>query len=471
MEDRFYRIPSINTQKLTPELLNFLGKSSNDSYQRDQMKSTQTTYQLNDRASWDSTQQQLQTKADRFQNRLRRGANQVSHVRINVGSSNHGFTVGGRVDNTHGRSAHLATAGNLDNKTVTSVTVVGRDDPTSAESQRALALLHILQGTVNLEDNNPWVQWIWLQPPGFAWPWANEVKTPIIRFDPSQFPRPLNQSQISAVEHMLQQTDPTRITLIQGPPGTGKTTVIASYIQAALQGGQTGIWLLAQSNVAVKNIAEKLALFGLFDWKLLVSQDFYVDWHEHLYTDIKSNIIQSQEFSTPGFLSRELHDCPVILCTLSMIFSPILQRQSVFRYAPLKAVVIDEASQIEIGDYIPMFTSHKSIRKICFIGDDKQLPPYGQDNNEALQSIFEVEHLRTQALLLNTQYRMPPQIGDFISQAIYEKQLGSNPEHPVTTDNMACHFINVSLGYEEPSGKSYKNTGECKAILKFAAHL
>lgn len=38
------------------------------------------------------------------------------------------------------------------------------------------------------------------------------------------------------------------------------------------------IWLVAQSNVAVKNIAEKLADFGFFDFRLLVSKDFEYEW-------------------------------------------------------------------------------------------------------------------------------------------------------------------------------------------------
>jgi len=31
-----------------------------------------------------------------------------------------------------------------------------------------------------------------------------------------------------------------------------------------------------------------------------------------------------------------------------------------------------EASQIEVGDYMAVFTKYSSLRKLCFIGDDKQ---------------------------------------------------------------------------------------------------
>jgi RecA/RadA recombinase len=68
------------------------------------------------------------------------------------------------------------------------------------------------------------------------------------------------------------------ITLVHGPPGTGKTTVIATYVVDAIRAGQRGIYLMAQSNVAVKNIAEKLAKFDFFGFKLLVSQGFHYEW-------------------------------------------------------------------------------------------------------------------------------------------------------------------------------------------------
>ena len=40
---------------------------------------------------------------------------------------------------------------------------------------------------------------------------------------------------------------------------------------------------------------------------------------------------------------------------------------------PVQTVIVDEASQIEVGDYLPVLGKYKqSLRKIVFIGDDKQ---------------------------------------------------------------------------------------------------
>ena len=40
---------------------------------------------------------------------------------------------------------------------------------------------------------------------------------------------------------------------------------------------------------------------------------------------------------------------------------------------PIINVVIDEASQIEISQYVPLLKSFgRTLRKLCFIGDNKQ---------------------------------------------------------------------------------------------------
>lgn len=70
---------------------------------------------------------------------------------------------------------------------------------------------------------------------------------------------------------------------------TGKTSVIATYVLSAIEAGQKGIWLMAQSNVAVKNIAEKLLDVGFEDWRLLVSADFHFDWFVSLFHSMNSH--------------------------------------------------------------------------------------------------------------------------------------------------------------------------------------
>lgn len=61
----------------------------------------------------------------------------------------------------------------------------------------------------------------------------------------------------------------------------------------------------------------------------------------------------------------------VILCTISMLSTDRIRGFT--ELVPVQTVIVDEASQIEVGDYLPMLAMYKkSLRKIVFIGDDKQ---------------------------------------------------------------------------------------------------
>ncbi|KAG1840498.1 AAA domain-containing protein [Suillus subalutaceus] len=109
------------------------------------------------------------------------------------------------------------------------------------------------------------------------------------------------------------------------------------------------IWLVAQSNVAVRNITEKLDKVGFRDFKLLVSKDFHHDWHEDLYQSLEH----------------------FILCTLSTLSNPNID--TITRIVSVQTVIFDEASQIEVGDYVPLLQHFQnSLKKMVFIGDDKQ---------------------------------------------------------------------------------------------------
>ncbi|KAG1869568.1 hypothetical protein F4604DRAFT_1655584, partial [Suillus subluteus] len=274
MEDRLVQVPPVDTFRLSDEVvLEFLAKSSKDSFQLEQKKPTEVTRQFT--TSIDHENNHIDARADRYQNKIRKGRHQRAFIDIGE-CTGRGFTVDGQVTRSQGRIAKLATTNSLSfvGKTVGSIKIVGRDDPTQAETQRAQKVLEILQGLIDLKHDNPWVQLVFFSSPrdDFQWPsaWTEEANDAgIVKFRADRVARPLNRSQTKAVKQMLQQSNDGRLTVIQGPPGTGKTTVIASFVQTALAGGLSGIWLIAQSNVAVKNIAEKLTDFGLTNWKLL----------------------------------------------------------------------------------------------------------------------------------------------------------------------------------------------------------
>jgi Rad3-related DNA helicase len=65
---------------------------------------------------------------------------------------------------------------------------------------------------------------------------------------------------------------------LEGPPGTGKTTTIVAAAEIWAQDG-IPTWIVAQSNVAVKNIAEKLYKRDV-RFTILVSKEFHFEWYE-----------------------------------------------------------------------------------------------------------------------------------------------------------------------------------------------
>ncbi|KAH9935246.1 P-loop containing nucleoside triphosphate hydrolase protein [Amylocystis lapponica] len=411
MEERFHAVKRVNTRDMDDSQLAYVAQLARGDQYLNSKKSTSTKHEF---TVAQVKQGKGKFRAERFNQRFMKGGNIEMQVRDESGSE---FILDGRTTDVRGRTADIRAVGNLEGKTITSVSTVGGEAPTMAEQQKATIILDFLQGTADL-FKNPFLKYIWHPSDDFTWPEGWDFSTPIPEIQSS---RPLNDSQGLAVEHML---SPTPISVIHGPPGTGKTSVIAAAVCSASAAGRGGIWLAAQSNVAVKNIAEKLADVGFLNFRVLVSVDFHLEWHEHLYKKINKNIIRSDQFKNSSFL---LQDC--------------------------QTLIIDEASQISLADYMPL-SSISTIRKMCFIGDDKQLPPYGQEEAEDIRSIFEVSHLRASAIFLDIQYRMPPQIGEFIS------------DNKMT----ACLFVDVD-GREQPNGTSWMNQLERQAVLKIAAKL
>lgn len=70
---------------------------------------------------------------------------------------------------------------------------------------------------------------------------------------------------------------------------------------------------------------------------------------------------------------RLISGCRVILSTISMLSTGRIMEFGFTRLVPVQTVIIDEASQIAVADYLPILAKYKtSIRKMVFIGDDKQ---------------------------------------------------------------------------------------------------
>ncbi|KAF5391903.1 hypothetical protein D9757_001729 [Collybiopsis confluens] len=468
-EQQFSTVPKIDTtdEKFSSRKLDIMAKWAADTLRLHYLKPLEMEHDavINSAGS-------IEAKSQVYKNKLR--TNQRIEVKFQTG---HGgsFTLDGHTGWAKGRQVPLDLSHKFSSgsnfQAYGKVTSRGRDGPTAAEAKKEGLILKVLQGKVDTLFNNPWVTNFWDPPNGcMIWPKQGPKSRPR-SLSVSETPkRPLNASQLSAIQKMLSLDEQDHIVLIRGPPGSGKTSVISRFVEIATASNQfPGIWLIAQSNVAVKNIAEKLASIDFMDWRLLISNDFHYDWHEHLYTNnIQEKLILSDEFKTLP-LSR-YNGCHVILCTLSMLSNKFISK--FLRTCPIHTLVIDEASQIEIGEYLPVFAlASSTLQKMCLIGDDKQLPPHGQEDLKDLKSVFELEHFSNQHLhLLDTQYRMPPQMGDFISEAIYSGLLKSNAHHPITEATIACRLVDIP-GTEEMEGNSFINSNEALAVVKLADYL
>lgn len=62
-------------------------------------------------------------------------------------------------------------------------------------------------------------------------------------------------------------------------------------------------------------------------------------------------MVNSDEF-LEGTLGKLIGDCKVILSTVNMLFNNTLERKGLFRRVPMEKLIVDEASQIYVGDYL-----------------------------------------------------------------------------------------------------------------------
>jgi hypothetical protein len=216
--------------ELIAQQLQFLSKTSRDTQRLDQMKPTQVVTDVI--ARWDDKKKRVEVKQKNFQKRIRDGQRQVefhndpltlvltcrqqAHVTFDVNGHDR-VVQRGRTSNAAGKTAHVITPGNHEGKNITSVVIEGRDDPTAAETKRANYILKVLQGKIEMLDDNPWIQNVWLASGPLTWPEGFFVDSPPLEpLTAESFSRSLNESQLDAVNQMLSRSKDDCINIIQG---------------------------------------------------------------------------------------------------------------------------------------------------------------------------------------------------------------------------------------------------------------
>ncbi|TBU59568.1 P-loop containing nucleoside triphosphate hydrolase protein [Dichomitus squalens] len=398
---------------------------------------------------------QLVITNERYSNRVRR-SKQTSVILETA----HGHRITGEAVRAEGKRTGVKVHGGNFRGGIERISVIGREEPTHAERARDGFILRLLQGAISSLTRSPFVRALWFPAPqprvGRGSGDGEDAWSPQLAA--------LNESQKAVVRAMWADDEP--VVVVHGPPGTGKTRTIAVSLEEWDRCGEPA-WVIAQSNVGVKNIARTLIKHNV-DFKIIVSKEFYVEWHEHLYESIERRLIRADELiADPVEVERMIGGSTIILCTVSMLSNPGLDSCGIYRLAPVERLIVDEASQIDSFEFMHLFDKFHRLHKLCMFGDPKQLPPYGKETAPSMKTIFDFKHFKPTAYFLNTQYRMPVPLGEFISEEVYNSKLKS--VHKINDDS-CVRFVDVRKGAEESVGLSWK-VRCCIVSFVFVANL
>ncbi|GHJ88617.1 hypothetical protein NliqN6_5019 [Naganishia liquefaciens] len=321
----------------------------------------------------------------------------------------------------------------------------------------------------------------------------------------------LNTSQRKAIAMMLS----SNMSLVQGPPGTGKTRTIIETLHLLKIHWEVPYPILvsAYTNTACDNLAEGMHKRGL---KVLrygsqsriredlkeMTLDWYLEQHPRkryldrlkaeiykmVKDDPKRDVLRRHLF---GIERRMMYD--VLLEVDVVCATCISSRGRLLDIVDFPVVFLDEASMAtEPNALIPLT---KGCQHAALIGDHKQLPPLVISKKAAEGalhiSLFErlINENRIPSVMLDTQYRMHPDISAFPNKAFYDSQLkdgtaGGNgvvkcglepPKSAFTRNAEAGSDRTVTFlhhwGLEKARANSVENESEAKIIYDVVVDL
>ena len=334
----------------------------------------------------------------------------------------------------------------------------------------------------------------------------------------------LNSSQKLAVAATVSPRFTRGFFVVQGPPGTGKTATAVAMIKACqLLKPKKTILVAAPSNAAAANVALKLYTSSdLHISKLLVygqncepSVRFLNPIHRWWkFRDMKRKYRNRKEGDTltkklveemAKWLHLDPSDCAlseirnlcpffdldtkrsricydkvvksvdVVVCTLSSLGSAVLEKNL---RGTVDTIFLDEAGQCSEAEFY-VAAAFPGLSRIVTIGDPAQLPAtvknqkcekagYGES---WIGHVFKLH--RSKVHLLNTQYRMDPEVLAFPNQQFYHGRIQSGASVLVNTPLVQRPYLFIDTegrGREESSGGSFQNRYEAATVLSILQH-
>lgn len=315
-----------------------------------------------------------------------------------------------------------------------------------------------------------------------------------------------NDSQKKAIQMAVSNP----FSLIQGPPGTGKThTIGAIAVQALTMEPKKKVLVCGTTNVSINSLLEIVG-------DMLQQSGFKVCWPASAYRDFKSeeNISKEQKLMTLYIIrhmnckeSRRFQKLSdkrnrtdnediemnilrdkleqKVIQQSNVIFSTLDssgKKSIVKNIGSISTLIVDEATlSVESSMIIPLSLLPD---RFVLVGDHKQLgpqPSFKELKNEGyyysmFERIIKERSCLRNSVMLNTQYRMHPDISYLPNTLFYDNELinGVRPEDRMISRKFAIqkhiNFININ-GVEEKNGTSYFNQEEIDYVVKFVNSL
>jgi DNA replication ATP-dependent helicase Dna2 len=263
----------------------------------------------------------------------------------------------------------------------------------------------------------------------------------------------LNQTQREAVEKSVGCSESH---LIWGPPGTGKTRVIPEIVRQI----DGPVLLGAFTNTAVDKI-----LLAMLDADPLIR--FLRIGRASDSPELAARLSDPAEYFSEDLAAkhpsvhavrRVMNDALIVAATAHRACTMPYLRQRKF-----EMVIVDEAGQLTEPLTLGLILRG---RRFVLVGDDRQLPPVVRTRGLA-QSMFERLKQSGPITLLDTQYRMHPDIMSVSNRLFYDGRLRSGVTHEerLPPDEHSVEFVSV-VGRSGADNDSRRNTAEAEVVAQ-----